>query len=431
MLDLDLRSSKVEKEQEKRRLEAKRKREQELKLQREHEKRERELALLAEQRREQEEAQRVEREQAEAEEARLTGGIKFSHKLIPFLIDEEHEKADDKVILPEDCLTELSAQDVFGRNVVIFRLSAALTPEEGVENQSAIKSIVTTHCGVREFSAPPGHIGLPRKVFDCLGGNLGRIEGSVVDIKYVLLPKCKGVKLRPLRNRFFEVLAVKRCLEENLMFHTALSLGDTITVWFRGTAHPLRVCELHPDAAVSLVDTDVEVDLDTSEELQQKQTELSSSVPLKESSGGVAESAISATSTTYTLGRMVKAPSASSSPASIDITALLEAHVLEPEPSATSSDSILQAKVRLPHNAVLVRRFDTRGSLLQIFLAVLQSLSISDPTASTEDLARRLQLSTRFPPRSFSLSDQEVVAQSLQSLGLAQKSETFIASLLP
>lgn len=430
MLDLDLRSSKVEKEQEKRRLEAKRKREQELKLQREHEKRERELALLAEQRREQEEALRIERELVEAEEFRLTGGIKFSHKLIPYLINEEHEKADDKVILPEDCLTELSAQDVFGRNVVIFRLSATLTAEEGLDIQSTTKSAVTTHCGVREFSAQPGHIGLPRKVFDCLGGSLARIEGAVVDIKYVLLPKCKGVKLRPLRNRFFEVLAVKRCLEENLMFHTALSLGDTITVWFRGTAHPLRVCELHPDAAVSLVDTDVEVDLDTSEELQQKQTPLSSSAPVNKSSGEIEESAVLTTSTPYTLGR-VNVSTAISSPSSIDFSALLAAHVLEPEPSATSGDGILQAKVRLPHNAVLVRRFDTQGSLLQIFLAVLQSLTINDPTASAEELARRLQLSTRFPPRSFSLSDQEVVAQSLQSLGLAQKSETFIASLLP
>jgi len=100
----------------------------------------------------------------------------------------------------------------------------------------------------------------------------------------VRLPKARFAKLRPLHNLFSSVAAVKDCLELNLRFHAALTENDLVTVWYRGAAHVLRVTEVRATAAdedergddsgapragaCSLIDTDVEIDLDVSEEYQ-------------------------------------------------------------------------------------------------------------------------------------------------------------------
>jgi hypothetical protein len=227
MIDLDLRSGRMEKEQQKRREEAKKKKAREAELQRLQAQREKEQALLAVQRREEMEKLEMERQLAKEEENRLTGGIQFKKQLIPYAVDGE----DDKVLLPEDCLTDLSQQDAFGRGAAMFELRAEVVRYSTTDSQSG--TITSgTHCGVREFSAPAGHIGLPKKVVECLAQELSQIKS--IEIKFVVLPKCTYAKLRPRHNNFVEVGPVKLCLEENLRFHTTLSVGDQLTVWYRG-----------------------------------------------------------------------------------------------------------------------------------------------------------------------------------------------------
>lgn len=411
-MDFDRYDSKFQKEQKKRQDEAKRKRDQEVKLQREHDARQRELALIAEQRRQDEENRRVQAELEEAEEMRLTGGIRCKHNLIPYAIDTKHETADDKILLPEECLTELSNQDVFGRNVVIFKISGS--------------NGLVTHGGVREFSAPPGHVGLPKKVLECLGDDISKLE--TIEIKYILLPKCSYVKLRPKLNRFFEVQPVKRCLEENLLQHTTLTVGDLITVWYRGVAHPMIVVEMKPEQAGSLKDTDIEVDLDLSEEFQKK-----SAVPAVTSSSSASAAAslgndaIAAQSLplpptpAYTLGR-----ADTSLPLVRQLSqSLLSRYILEPEPDTSLEPSmILQAKIRLPNGKTVVRKFSHSSLLIQVFLFIQQELALDD------DAAMKLQLSRRIEPRTWTVSDK-TSEQSLSEVGLAVKSEALIATLLP
>ena len=218
MLDLDLRTSRLNKEQQKRRDDAKKRRERELQLQKEQTLREEELAVRLAQRKEEEEKALILKQIAENEELRITGGIRFNHYLKPYTIDGE----DDKIILPEDCLTELTQQDAFTRGAMTFKLS--------LKGSSTEQS---THCGVREFSAPAGCIGLPPKVIASLCDTEVN-DSMVVEIKYVVLAKCTFAKLQPKQNDFIEVGPVKQCLEENLRFHTALSVGDQLTVWYRG-----------------------------------------------------------------------------------------------------------------------------------------------------------------------------------------------------
>lgn len=223
MIDLDLRSNKFDKEQQKRRDEAKRKKAKEMESQKEQARREQELAVRAAQRREELEQAEMAKQLAEDEERSLTGGIRFAHSLKPYLIDGE----DDKVILPEVCLTELTQQDAFGRGALTFQLSHFLASNTPPDSK-------VTHCGVREFSAPEGAIGIPPKVVASLTAQDVASLGAL-HIKFVLLPKCTFAKLQPKHNNFIEVGPVKQCLEENLRFHTTLSVGDQLTVWYRGT----------------------------------------------------------------------------------------------------------------------------------------------------------------------------------------------------
>lgn len=407
-MDFDKYDSKFQKDQKKRQEEAKRKREQELRLQREHENRQRELMIKAEQKRQEEEERRIQIEIEEAEEIRLTGGIRCKHNLIPYAIDAAHETADDKIILPEECLSELSEQDVFGKNVVIFRISSQQLG-------------LVTHGGVREFSAPSGHVGLPKKVLDCLGGDLSKLE--YIEIKYILLPKCTYVKLRPKLNRFFEVQPVKRCLEENLLQHTTLTVGDLITVWYRGVAHPMVVAEMKPDQAGSLKDTDIEVDLDLSEEFQSKSSTATAvaSVNIPSSLAENTTAVPTLQNSASTLGR-----ASASMPLVRQLSdSLLSGYTLETEPD-TSADvnSILQVKIRLPNGKIVVRKFPHSSLLVQIFLFLQKELDLDDSAAM------KLQLTRRVEPRTWTASDNTSL-QTLSEVGLAVKSEALIATLLP
>lgn len=267
------RESKFEKEQKVRREALKKAKEVEKRKEAAQAAREKELEERRIAKREEEERKAAEERVLALEEECLTGGISFSAgSLTPYVIDGE----DDKVILPESCIVDLSNLDVFGKGPILMQLSKA----DGTY----------THSGVREFSAPADSIGLPRKIIFTLTGGTS-VEDLMEDIdeedetahktaltaalgllsvKYVVMPKASYAKLRPLNNAFSSVKPVKAMLEENLRFHSTLSVGDLLTVWYRGVPHNLRVCEMKPKDYASLVDTDVTIDLDVSEEYMQK-----------------------------------------------------------------------------------------------------------------------------------------------------------------
>ena len=147
----------------------------------------------------------------------MTAGIRFSFTLLPYLLEDQEG---DKVVLPEGCLQDLHQQDAFGKGAMTFRLTY---------------NDHTTHCGVKEFSSEDGTIGLPKKVWNSLSlpSPSSPSLNAAVSIKYVQLSKATFVQLEPKHNVFFEIIPVKLMLEENLQLHTALTVGDTLTVWYR------------------------------------------------------------------------------------------------------------------------------------------------------------------------------------------------------
>lgn len=280
VMDLDLRGAKLEKEAAERRLKAKLKREKDEILEKQHQ------AVLA-RRKELEEAQRIANEAARVanealanEEFLMTGGIQFEMRGLEAYLLETSE--DDKIVLPESAFQSLTRVDAFSSGVVTFRIAA----ECSFQN--------FTHCGVKEFSAPNNKVGLPMKVVESLLRahqpsptpdlltQLGKIY-----IKYIRLTKAKYAKLQPLYILFSSVEAVKECLELNLKYHTTLTPEDFVSVWYRGIAHVMKVVEVRSEnedetrltKGCSLVDTDVEIDLEVSLEFVQNEAKKIDSQP--------------------------------------------------------------------------------------------------------------------------------------------------------
>eukprot|EP01039_Chlorochromonas_danica_P008373 gene8372-9228_t len=402
MIDFDRTTSKFEREQQKRREEAKKRKAQESKLQEAQRAREAELARLAIERKAEEERLALARQAAEEEELRVTGGIRFCQTFLPYAIEGE----DDKVILPEDCLTTLTEQDAFGKRPVLFRLQARCHGRSEHRQSDTKESFLVSHCGVREFSAQPGRVGLPPKIIQTLGGDLSLIDS--IELKYVVLSKCTFVQLKPKENKFFEVGPVKRCLEENLRYYSTLTVGDVFTVWYRGQAYNLVVKEMRPEPQCSLLDTDVEVDLQLSEEFEKAQEQQIAEQP-------PARTLLSPPPAPST------ATSSSSSNTSSDELWLthLNAPFTATEPPASENNGVVLAKFKLPSGKSLVRRFYHNAPLLDIFRFLWKEGSV--------DRASSLQISTRFPLRMFTLHDA-MSGSSLNDCGLAVAQEQFLVN---
>lgn len=267
-MDFSLATRRLEKNQKKTREDAKRKLQEERMAQQRQRAREEEAARQRAEKAERDRIAVEEEQQRKERELVLTGGVSFEET---YLATCNGELEEDKIILPESALTTLSTQDAFHNGVMLFVIHR-------LDTEGHVTS--TTHCGVREFSAPEGTIVLSRKVVDSL--NTVEEEGTRLDlssttmrirIKFIRMTKLEYVKLRPLDNRFSTIAKVKSMLTQNLTNHATLTKGDILSVWYKGDEHRLRVIETKPEDHGSLIDTDLEVDLDVSEEHIRKSEE--------------------------------------------------------------------------------------------------------------------------------------------------------------
>lgn len=437
--DFDNRASKLDKEAAKRREVAKLKKEREVQAAFLQRQREEELAEVARLRKIEEEVREAERQKVAEAERALTGGIDYSATLIPY---EVTDSEDDKVILPENALGYLTTQDAFSNGPAVFQLT--VTSKNNSSSGGGVADIKTTHCGVREFSAAADTIGLPKKVIDSLWSDGQPLENVV--IKYVRLPKITYVKLEPIANSFFQVEPVKMMLEENLRFHSTLTMGDLMTVWFRGVAHRLRVVEMKPDTKGTLIDTDVEVELTESQEMQKKQGEITAGSSSVTSNGATVDrnvttsgvfklaSSISTNTTAntnatsnkqVTTSSSVSGKSAGSSSSGVNSVTGSDSGVAIPtlglpaEPAP--GDDVIHVRVKTPTGSTITRRFHKHDPMALLFQFTSSEMNVT-PEA--------VQLTTRFPPRVFTWQDNNPSEVSFVAAGITASQEMFLASLI-
>jgi hypothetical protein len=127
----------------------------------------------------------------------------------------------------------------------------------------------STHAGVLEFTAEEGFVELPPHVWRNAGFtdpeylSSSSIHGGAPEarVRYVRLPKGTYAKLQPEGRDFADVLNHKAVLETELRQHASLTEGDLLTVHHAGIDYGLRVLELKPQSYVSVLETDLEVDV--------------------------------------------------------------------------------------------------------------------------------------------------------------------------
>ncbi|KAL5728101.1 hypothetical protein ACHQM5_001223 [Ranunculus cassubicifolius] len=160
---------------------------------------------------------------------------------ISSLQNKQHLENGDKVLLPPSALDSLQ-----NLNVEFPMLFELRNP----------KNDRVSHCGVMEFTAEEGFINMPRWMM----GNINTEDGDCVLVKNVTLPKAMFVKLQPHSKEFLNISNPKAVLEKTLRNYTCLTTGDTIELAYNGKKYFVDIIETKPYNAVSLYETDCEVD---------------------------------------------------------------------------------------------------------------------------------------------------------------------------
>ncbi|KAK2431243.1 Ubiquitin fusion degradation UFD1 family protein [Trifolium repens] len=179
----------------------------------------------------------------------------------------------DKIKLSPSCFTDLSDHGALDKGPMYFQLS--LVQKNGSSNIQGTdgEKTGTTHSGVLEFTADEGSVGLPPHVWNNLFSEASIMESPMVEVRYVWLPKGTYAKLQPERAGFSDLPNHKAILETSLRQHATLSQGDIFTVNYGEHEYKLRVLELKPSSSVSVLETDIEVDIvdaiETSEQTDQ------------------------------------------------------------------------------------------------------------------------------------------------------------------
>jgi hypothetical protein len=394
-MDLDYRLSKFDKEKEKRKKAAKEKINSEMRQQKLQEERERALAELAEKKRLEQEEIQAQNEIREIEENRITGGIRILLNLQAIPVDLEN----DKVKLPQSVLSDLHNKGAFscGRPVMF-----QIHPDESYSSCP----IRTTHCGVLEFTAEEGTVEIPTKVYRNLfqlndSIDLTSLPPPVVSMKYIALPKITSVQFQPKLNLFSQLGPIKLILEENLQQHATLTLGDVLTIWYRGQAHEIVVKDLDPkDESVcnggTVIDTNIEVNLEYSEEYLQ-----SVQPPPSQSSA-------------QPFSTQHSTPPLSSTPPLVSLPPGPPLRELPPEPSL--DDSFVTFKFLFPSGGKAIRRFHLSSPIDDIFCFLRH---LSQDGKLVIELNKMIQISSRQSPiRLYREQDTESLQQQIQESGL-------------
>lgn len=202
-------------------------------------------------------ARRIEAAEAQAkinqqleEDLNAGRGVIFSRTLeaVPY------QGSGDKIKLPPSSFVELSEQGAFDKGPLHFSLSLVHAEGAGEEQYRM------THAGVMEFTAEEGFVALPPHSWSNLFP-AGTLKSSMVEVRYVWLPKGTYAKLQSDEIGFSDIPNHKAVLETSLRQHATLSEGDVLTVNHGALTYHLRVLQLKPSSSVSVLETDIEVDV--------------------------------------------------------------------------------------------------------------------------------------------------------------------------
>ncbi|CAN0574164.1 unnamed protein product, partial [Ectocarpus sp. 12 AP-2014] len=91
-----------------------------------------------------------------------------------------------------------------------------------------------------------------------------------VVVRYVRLAKATFARVVPETVGLSQVSELRAMLEHNMRNHATLTVGDHLSVWRRGKEFSLKVVELRPEPQVTVIDTDMEIELDLPEKAREQ-----------------------------------------------------------------------------------------------------------------------------------------------------------------
>ncbi|KAG7159670.1 ubiquitin recognition factor in ER-associated degradation protein 1-like [Homarus americanus] len=155
--------------------------------------------------------------------------------------DKQAVENGGKIIMPP------SALDVLTRLNIVYPMLFKLT------NQRANRH---THCGVLEFVADEGKVYIPYWMMR----NLLLDEGDLVHIESQSLPVATFSKFEPQSVEFLDITNPKAVLENALRNFACLTLDDVIALNYNDRIYEMRVLEVKPGNAVSIIECDMNVE---------------------------------------------------------------------------------------------------------------------------------------------------------------------------
>ncbi|GAU88647.1 hypothetical protein RvY_01304-2 [Ramazzottius varieornatus] len=167
----------------------------------------------------------------------------YSTAMLPNGTRPDVEKG-GKIILPPSALHVLSQMNV--QFPMLFKL------------RNLAHSGRTTHGGVLEFIADEGFMYMPSWMMR----NLFVDEGEIVQVQSVSLPVATYSKFQPQSVDFLDITDPRAVLESTLRGVACLTVGDIIAIEYNSKIFELLVQETKPAEAVSIIETDMQVDFD-------------------------------------------------------------------------------------------------------------------------------------------------------------------------
>ncbi|CDO66664.1 ubiquitin fusion degradation protein UFD1, putative [Plasmodium reichenowi] len=149
----------------------------------------------------------------------------------------------NKIILPQTALNALARRHISWP--MLFEVSNPYTDKR-------------THSGVLEFISDEGTCHMPYWMMQ----QLNLKEGDIVRVTSVSLPKGTFVKLKPCSKDFMELSNHRAVLETALRNYATLTIGDNIVIHYLGKTYEIKIVDLKPAFACTIIETDVEVEFE-------------------------------------------------------------------------------------------------------------------------------------------------------------------------
>lgn len=413
----------------------------------------------------QEEAQRRAEERAELERVLTNNeGVRWERTFVgrrsdAAMVKGIRARCDDKVVLPPSAwreLTNAGAANVGSANGVFFEITVVNARGGGTRR---------THAGALGFDGPEGEVGLPAPLMRRLGASSAYVaaaqgaegaegaeespaaddpptdvDGDValdVKLSFRRLPKGTWVKLQPRSADFQGELAadasvdLRELLEATLRRRCALTVGDDVSVISGDREYALRVIEVSPDdangGAVSLVETDVEVDIAPSEDYEDAMRRLAEAEERRLAAAAAVEQE---RREREELAREEEERRAVAAERAVKEAAVKAERAeryraaasgrLPVEPDADAAGGCVPCRFQLPDGRTVTRRFAPTDPLAAVFDYVISAGGAGEGEA--------FRLVTRWP-RTVTELDDGLARTTVRSAGLKPADTLFVEKL--